>query len=142
MATFTKFHSFIQRLGNKEIDLDTDVFKAYLSNVAPNAATHTDKSHITEISGGNGYSTGGVTLTAVTWAETGTDTGIWRWSAADISWTASGGDIAAHRYLIIYDDTHANDALVGYVDRGSSAVISNGNTRTWDIGTNGLLQVS
>lgn len=142
MAKFTKFHSFIQRLGNKEIDLDTDVFKAYLSNVAPNAATHSNKNDIQEIQQGSGYLTGGKQLQSVTWTEIGTDTGIWRWTAADISWTASGGDIAPHRYLIIYDDTHPNDALVGYVDRGSSAVISNGNTRTWDIGNNGLLRVS
>lgn len=142
MATFTKFHEFIKRLGNKEDDLDSDTFKAYLSNTAPNVATHTVKADIAEISAGNGYTAGGATLTSVTWAETGAGTGIWQWSAADVSWTASGGDIATHRYLIVYNDTHASDALVGYVDRGSSATIVNGSTRTWDIGANGLLQVS
>lgn len=142
MATFVKFHEFIARLGNKEIDLDSDTFKAYLSDTTPDAAAHTVKADIAEITAGNGYTAGGVTLAGVTWAETGSGTGIWRWTANDPSWTASGGNIATHRYLIVYDDTHASDALVGYVDRGSSSIISNGSTGTWDIGANGMLQIA
>jgi hypothetical protein len=140
MATFTLFDEFIKRIGNKELDLDTDTFKAMLSNTAPDKAANTVKADITEISAGNGYTAGGVTLTGVTWSETGGGTGIWRWTANDISWTASGGSIATHRYLVIYDDTEASDALVGYVDRGSTDVIADGNTRTWDIGASGLFE--
>lgn len=144
MAVFTLFHEFKRYLADGTIDLDTHSFKAALTNTAPDAAANTVLADITQIAAGGGYTTGGVALTSVTWAETGAGTGVWQWSAADISWTASGADIATHRYLVIYDDTPTSpaDPLVGYVDRGSSATITNGNTRTWDIGASGLFQLS
>lgn len=144
MATFTLFNNFKSLLGKKVIDLTTDSFKAMLSDTAPNVSTMTVKADVTEIAAGNGYTAGGQALTSVTWAETGAGTGIFQFTAADISWTASGGNIATHRYLYVYDDTVASPVkpLVGYVDRGSSAVITSGNTRLWDIGSTGLLQLA
>lgn len=144
MATFTLFHEFKKYIGDGTVDLDTHSFKAMLTNTAPDAAANTVKADITEIAAGNGYTAGGVALTSVTWSETGAGTGVWRFTCADISWTASGGDIATHRYLVIYDDTPTSpaDPLVGYVDRASSAVISSGNTRTWDVGASGLFELS
>lgn len=144
MPAFTLFHEFKKYLGDGTIDLDSHTFKAMLTNTAPDAANNTVKANITEIAAGGGYVAGGVTLTGVTWAETGAGVGTWRFNCDDISWTASGADIATHRYLVIYDDTPTApaDPLVGYVDRGSSAVITNGNTRTWDVGANGLFELS
>jgi len=142
VATFTLFDEFSFRLGNKEIDLNSDTFKAVLTNTAPDQAAHTVLTDITQIANGNGYLTGGATLANLSWAETEAGSGIWRWSFDDPSWTASGGDIATHRYLVVYDDTHANDVLVGYVDRGASAVITSGNTRTWDFGSSGAFEQS
>jgi hypothetical protein len=142
MATFTIFDEFIANLGQKLMDMDTDVFKAMLTNVAPDKAANTVKADITEIAAGNGYSAGGVTLAGVTFSETGAGLGIWRWNATSPAWTASGGDIATHRYLVIYDDTVGAPVkpLVGYVDAGASSVIVNGNTRTWSIGASGLME--
>lgn len=51
-----------------------------------------------EISGVNGYTTGGATLTDTV---TGI-TGGWMYDASDVTWTASGGSIAAWRYGVIY----------------------------------------
>lgn len=140
MATVVLFHEFVKHLGDGTHQLGSHTFKAMLTNTAPNQASNTVKADITEIAAGNGYTAGGVTLSSVTWAETGAGTGIWQFSAADFSWTASGGDIATHRYAVIYNDTPTSpaDPLIGYVDRGSSATITNGNTRTWDIGANGI----
>ena len=143
MATLTLFDEFMRHLGEAKINLSTDSFRAILTNSAPDKAAHTVKADITEIAAGNGYSATGVALSGVSWAETGAGLGIWRFLSADISWTASGGPIATHRYLVIYDDTPTSpaDPLVGYVDRGSSDVIADGNTRTWDIGASGLFEV-
>jgi len=137
MATFTIYDEFLRYLADGSIDLDTHSFKAMLTDTAPNQGTHTLKADVTEISAGVGYTAGGVTLTSVTWAETGAGTGIWRWSSANPSWTASGGAIATHRYLVVYDDTPTTPLkpLVGYVDRGSTATIADGNTRTWTLST-------
>lgn len=144
MATFTLFDEFLKHLGDGTIDLDTHSFRAMLSNVAPSQSANSIKADITEIAAGNGYVATGVALTGVTWLETAGGSGIWRFTAADPSWTASGGAIATHRYLVIYDDTPTSpaDPLVGYADRGSTADIPDGSTRTWDIGASGLFEMS
>lgn len=143
MATFTLFDEFLRYMADGTIDLDTHTFKAVLTNSAPDKAANTVLADITQISAGNGYTTGGVTLSGVTWLETGAGTGVWRFTANDPSWTAAGGSIATHRYMVIYDDTPTSpaDPLVGYVDRGTSDVIADGSTRTWDIGASGLFEL-
>ncbi len=140
MATFTLFDEFIFSLGGSDIDLDSNTFKAVLSNVAPNAQNNTVLADITQIANGNGYTTGGVTLAGVTWAETGAGTGIWQWTANDFSWTASGGSIAQFRYVVIYDDTSASDKLIGYLDYGSAVDVTIGNSFTVDIGASGIFR--
>ena len=54
-----------------------------------------------------------------------------------MTFTAAGGAIATHCYGVLYSGTSASDKLVGYIDRGSSATIADGNSRTWDAGANG-----
>lgn len=144
MATFTFFDEFKKYLGDGTIDNDGHTFKAMLTNTAPTTGTNTVKADITEISAGNGYSAGGVTLSSVTWAETGAGTGVWRFDAADFSWTASGGSIGPFRYIVVYDDTPSSpaDPLVGLWDYGSNVTLTDGNTFSAAIGTNGLYQLS
>lgn len=52
-----------------------------------------------EIANGNGYTTGGLTLTSV--AVTAI-TGGYKLTAANSVWTASGGNIPAWRYAVVY----------------------------------------
>lgn len=141
MATFTFFDEFAENMSGS-INLNSDTFKLALTNTAPTADTDDELGDITQISAGNGYSAGGTALANVTWAETGAGTGIWKFSSDDVTFTASGGDIATHRYAVLYSDTSTNDKLVGYVDRGASAVVTNGNSRTWDVGANGWFQLT
>ena len=138
MATAVVFHEAMKYIGNGAIDLDSHTFKALLTLVAPVQATGTVKADLTEIAGGNGYTAGGVTLSGVTWAETGAGTGIWLWTCSDFSWTASGGSIADFRYVSIYSDTATNDELLLYVDYGATLTITNGNTFLVDVQASGL----
>ncbi len=140
MATFTLFDEFKANLGNGTIDLDTHTFKWALTNTAPNGGSDDTLSDITQITAANGYSSGGTGLTSVTWSETGSGTGIWRFTAADTVFTASGGSIGPFRYAVLYDDTPTSpaDPLVGYLDYGSSVTITTGNTFTIDIGSSGI----
>ena len=142
MATFVFFHEFKNNLGNGAIDLDSHTFKAVLSNTAPVVGTDDELADVTQIANGNGYITGGVTLTSVTWSETGAGLGVWRFNAADFTWTASGGSIGPFRYIEIYDDTSTGDKLVGYYDYGAPITITDGNAFTVDIGTNGIFELS
>lgn len=143
MGTFTFFDEFKRYLGDGTIDLDTHTFKVMLSNTAPVPGTNTIKSDITEIAAANGYSAAGGTLTAVTWLETGAGTGIWRFTSADFTWTASGGSFGALRYFVVYDDTPSSPLkpLVGYTDYGSSITITDGNSLLWDVGTSGIFDL-
>jgi len=133
MATFTLFNSFAGKVGDGTIDLDTHTFKCALTNVAP-VATNTVLADITQIAAGNGYSTGGVTLTNVTYTEP--SAGTWKWDSDNIVITASGGTMATFRYLVIYDDTAASDNLVGYYDAGSQS-LADGTSLTLTVNANG-----
>lgn len=144
MATLQLTHEFKKYLGDGTIDLDTHAYRAFLSNVAPDLAANAVKADITEITAGNGYVATGVALTSVQWVETGAGTGIWRFTCADFSWTASGGSIAAFRYVWIFDDTPTSpaDPLVGVIDYGSAITITDGNTFLADVGAGGLFTLA
>src|SRR5215208_5738347 len=137
-STALVFDEAMYNIGNGLIDLDSHTFKAVLTNTAPVQDTSALLADITQIANGNGYLTGGVTLSGVTWAETGAGTGIWQWTASDFSWTASGGSIATFRYVVIYSDTSTGDALLLYVDYGTTLVITDGNTFYVDVQAAGL----
>jgi hypothetical protein len=141
MATFTLFDEAINNIGKNLIDLDSHTFKVALTNTAPSAGGSAVLADITQISAGNGYSTGG-TAAGATWSETSSGSGVWRFTTTDVVFTGSGGSINTHRYGVWYSDTATNDELLGYVDRGSSDVIADGASRTWDIGASGLFEVT
>lgn len=123
-ATFTFYDKFVERDANKEHDFfgtggSADTFKWALSNTAPNQATHDVLADVTELSTSGGYTAGGQSA-----AINGTrSTGTVSVATSQVTWTGSGGGFTA-RYAILYNDTHASDALVGYLDYGSSQAIA------------------
>lgn len=142
MAAFVVVHEFGNEVADESHDLAADTFKAVLTNTAPTQAGSAVLADITQISNGNGYTTGGVTLSSVTFAETGSGTGVWEFDAAAFSWTASGGSIGPFRYVVIYNDTAANDEILGYADYGTSVSITDGNSLTVTPGANGILRIT
>lgn len=131
MASFVKFECFSETLAEKVHNLDTDTLKIYLSNTAPNVATHTVKADIAEISAGNGYTSGGEDTQNAT-SRTGGTTSV---TGVDVTWTASGA-IGPFRYVILYNDTPTSpaDPLIGYWDYASSISLASGETFTADFG--------
>lgn len=140
MATAQVVDEFANFVGKKRDDLSADTFKAVLSNVAPTKAGTQVLADITQIAATGGYAA--VTLVGVAWAETGAGTGIWQFTSNAFSWTASGADFATARYVVIYDDTSANDDVVGYVDYATTFVLTNGNTFTVTPGANGIFRMT
>lgn len=134
-VTFLTFNSFMGHLGGARIDIDSDTFKAVLTNVAPVQATDDELADITQIANGNGYTTGGVALTSVTWTEA--SAGVWEFSSANFEWEASAGSIGPFRYVPIYSDTSTGDLLVGYYDFGSALTIPNGSFFRLEVGADG-----
>lgn len=112
-GTFTLYNSVAELIADGTINLDSDTFKIALldSGYTPSAA-HDEYADVSgdEIANGAGYTTGGGTLTGVTWGQTG---GVATFDSDNFVWTASGGSISA-RYAVIYDDTSSGDKLIGY----------------------------
>jgi hypothetical protein len=136
MASFVKYQCFAEHLAEGVHNLDTGTLRVMLSNTAPNVATHTVRADVTELSTGNGYTSGGIDVSNATTNTTGTVTV----SATDAVWTASGGSIGPFRYVILFNDTPTSpaDPLIGYWDIGTNVTITTGNTFTADFTTNCL----
>lgn len=121
----TLFDEFKLALANKEHDLDTDSFKIAIldSTNTPTAADATPNlAAYTEIGTSGSYVAGGELLTnlALTLA------------AGTVSFTADGPAYWSNdglndndaRYGLIYNDTHASDAAVGFIDFAANVDMS------------------
>lgn len=126
MSDIAFFNTFFADVMNKEHDLASDTLKVVLSNTAP-ALANTKLTDITQIANGNGYTAGGQALDNVTSTQTA---GVFSLGADNEVFTASGGAIATFRYVVLYNDTHANDQLIGYWDHGTTIDLSDTQTCT------------
>jgi len=140
MASFNKFNAFAEYLAEGKMNLETDSLKIVLTNTAP-VAGNSVLADLTEISGGNGYTTGG---NAVAVASSGQTSGTYKLVLDDLTITASGGVIGPFRYFALVDTTPStpNKPLVGWWDYGSSITLADGESVTVDFSaTNGVLQI-
>lgn len=138
MATFNKFNSFVEALAEKVHNLQSDTLKIALcaSANAP-IASNTQLSNLTEISYTN------LSARTLTVSSSAQSSGTYKLVINDLVLTASGGSVAAFRYIVIYNDTATNDELIGWYDYGSSLTLADGETLTLDFdGTNGVLQLA
>lgn len=132
MTAATKFQVFVQDLGRKVHNLNSDTLKILLTNTAPNASTNTVKADLTEISAGNGYSAGGTTVASTAYSQTDGTASL---TGTDVTFTASGGSIGPFRYAVLYNDTSTSDSLIQYWDYGTAVTVTDTNTFTVDFGT-------
>lgn len=136
MAVFNKYQSFVTELGKGTHKLHAagDTLKVALTNTAPNAATHTVRADITEISSGNGYTqnAAGLDIQNDYTGSGGTGT----LTAVDTVITAAGGSVGPFRYVVIFNDTPTSpvDPLVGWYDYGSAVTLNDTETFTVDFG--------
>jgi hypothetical protein len=130
MATYNKFQVFVGDLAGKVHDVigttpgtDCDTLKVALTNSAP-VNTNTVLANITQISGTNGYTTGGAAVTNSGSASSGTVT----LTGSKVTWTASGGTVGPFRYVVLYNDTPTSptDPLIAWWDYGSALTLNDG----------------
>jgi len=123
-------------LTNARVDFASDTFKMILMQSGFTFDVDTDHGYsdvsASEIANGNGYTTGGVTLSGVAVTEDDSDnrTEV-TWNNA--TWTASGGSIGPAAGAIIYDDTASSpqaDTVIGYIDFGGDITQADGGTLT------------
>lgn len=127
-GTITLFNEFSKAIADGRIDVDTHTFKVALvtlqvggtptiaaTDAVPcwGAGGSTNLSS-SEVAAGGGYTAGGITLTSVTWSQSG---GVTTFDAADILWTSSAsGDPATIKAAVLYSDTATNKDAVGFLD--------------------------
>ena len=129
MATYTKFQCFVKDLAHGVHNFDSDTIKVALSNAsnAPSASAHVKLADITTVSTAN---LDGVTLTK---SSSGQTSGTYKYVPNDLTMTATGA-VGPFRYVIIYNDTAANDELICYFDYGSEVTLAKDDTFKLDFG--------
>jgi len=138
MAAFNKINSFVEAVAEKTHNLGSDALVLALTASA-NAPvnTNTQLTNLTQISYTN------LSSRAITTSSSSQTSGTYKLVLADVVLTASGGAVAAFRYVVIYNDTATNDELIGWYDYGSDLTLQNGESLTVDFdGTNGVLQIA
>jgi|TARA_B100001540_G_scaffold303649_1_gene312490 hypothetical protein len=137
-GNWTFYNDFKEHLAKADVDCNADTFKCVLmtSGYTP-SATHSTLSDLTNICADSDYSAQTLANIAVT--ETG---GTVKFDADDISFGSSVSITA--KYAAIYDDTHASDALMCYVDldTGGGSVSSTNSTFQLTLSANGVWQLS
>lgn len=136
--TFT--NSARTNLLNGTFDLDTDTFLVALflstSNISATSTTYAGLTN--EHANANGYTTGGISLGALTLAGTTTVTVD---DPLDCVWTASGGSITA-RYAVIYESA-GNVLCYCLLDSTPADVTAtSGNTLTVAFNASGIFTLS
>ena len=131
MATFNKFHSFVEALAEKVHNLGSDTLTVALSNTLP-VNTNTVLANITQIAYTNiqDGATTGRNLAGVTSAQV---SGTYALDANDLVLTATG-TVPTFRYVVLFNQSATNDELIGWYDYGATVDLLNGETFTitWD----------
>lgn len=132
MAAYQKYNAAIENLF-ENINCGTDAWVIKLATVA-NGVTGA----FTEVSNGNGYTTGGNSTTVSSATQSGGTYKLVLTSPA--VWTASGSGFT-FQYAVLVDSTTGTN--VGYWDYGTSQTVNPGETVTVTLdGTNGVFQAT
>ncbi len=106
-TAWTFYNSFREYLGNGQFDLDgtgTGFYMALHTSAASananNVALSTQASLGNEVANGNGYATGGASVTSRTWASVATNK--YRFDSTAVTWTATGGTVPNIKYAVVY----------------------------------------
>jgi hypothetical protein len=130
MATYNKFNQTVEDMANGVYNCATDQFTVALTVSAP-VATNTVLADLTEIAYTN------LSSRDLTTSSSGQTGGTFTQLFADLVLTASGGAVAAFRYITIYNNTPTSpaDPLLCFYDFGSSLALADGEQLTIDFTT-------
>jgi len=121
MATFNKVNKYTQHMNRGDFVYGTSVVKVALFNTAPVATNDLYSDLSGEVANGNGYTTGGETVTGTT---SSTSSGTESAGAAATTWTSSTGNMGPFRYVAYYITQGANKYIIGWYDYGSSITLN------------------
>lgn len=128
------------RMLNGTFDFDTDTFKVALflstSNIGAGSTTYAGLTN--EHANANGYTTGGISLGALTLSGTTTVTVD---DPSDMVWTASGGSITA-KWAVLYES--GGDVVAYFLldSGGADVTATDGNTLTIALNASGIFTLA
>jgi hypothetical protein len=145
-VTAHSYTKLADSLATKKITLPGDTIKCLLLSAYTVGTTQDTAQFVTDVlaagteASGTGYTTGGVTLTSVTWTASGH---VFALKGTIPAWTTTGGSLAA-AFALFYDatpGTNATNPVLCYWDLGSTQTSSNG-TFTLTQNASGILTVT
>ena len=138
MAAFVKINDFVEAVAEKKHNLGSDTLTVALSNTAPGSETSDPTAdgngvlaNVTQIAYTN------LSARAITTTSSAQTSGTYKLTLTDLVLTASGGAVAAFRYIYIYNDTATNNELIAYYDYGSALTLQDGDNLTIDFDASG-----
>ena len=135
MATFQKFQPLSLALAEGKHNLTTGQLKVALCSVAP-VVTNGVLADLTEIAYTN------LSARDITTTSSAQTDGTYKLTLTDLTLTASG-DVASFRYIVIYNDTAANDELIAFFDKGAAVTLADTETLLIDFSAaDGVLQLA
>lgn len=141
--TISRYNHTAKLTWNKEIDYST-LKVMLLTDDATFTAGNTTLAQVTNTGAyqvsGNGWTAGGITLASAAITTVATNGSML--DAADISITATGGDIGPAYKAVIYDDTHANDAPLWFIDFDGAKTAGEGTPFLIRINANGISRLT
>lgn len=149
-GTFTLYTKNLDRLSVNDLLSATVKIALVSSSYTPNVTStgHDEWADVSanEIANGNGYTTGGATLANDT--ATAITSGF-KYDSDDPAWTASGGNIPAWRYAVMYASGSVwglTSPLIGYFVGDSTPAdvpaTSSGNTLALQVNASGWFDIT
>lgn len=139
MALFNKFYSFVENVAEGVHNLGANTLQLALTNTLP-VNTNTVLTNITEIAYTNlTGNPGSRQFTATSSVQT---TGVYALKAANITLTATGGNLGPFQYVVMYNNTATNKELIGWYDYGSALTLASGESLTITFDPTGILTLT
>ncbi|NUP06726.1 MAG: hypothetical protein HOW73_11790 [Polyangiaceae bacterium] len=143
MAAYNKFQAFLEHVfegvHNFSSDSTCTITVALTASANAPVATNSILSDLTQISYTN------LSARVVSVSASSHTTGTYKLVLTDLVLSASGGAVAAFRYVVLYNDdpTSPADPLICWFDYGSALTLADGESLTLDFdATNGVLQAA
>lgn len=128
-VTATASNHFKYQLAKKLIDLSADTIKIILMDdeFVFDKDAHATLADVTasQLATGNGYTQDNKALTNLSLTEDDANDKA-KMTCDDVTWTASGGAIGPTGAAILYDDTTADDTIIGCIEFGAAITAIDG----------------
>ena len=125
-VSWNKFNCFVEDIAKGVHNLATGTLTVALTNTAPSASTDTVLADISEVSYANCSSR---VLTTTSCVQTA---GTLKLILQDLTLTATGA-VGPFQWIVIYNDTPANDNLIGFYNYGSAVTMAATDTLPIDL---------